>query len=441
MKYTPLDNIGLPTRKEDGTLSTILAPGNNYPANEVGIPKSEFVRTEENNIILRGIYDENEVKYPLIDPVVYGVTSVPNTTFRFLIKDISSTNLYASEEMYNDLISAYEERNPWFTVTTVPTINLDIKYLSDYHKVNKFTITQLYTETEVTSTLDTDEEILQYIDWLVKPSVDILNINLKPTEELGTWAFNEDGQIGLGYKNIYESMTKDKEPDPEAIGEIPISETYDLSLPPITQVDVAFQSLPEEEIVPKLIDAIMSVRKPPGQPEYNPFDGGVAKWLLGAAAVAITLATAGAAAPLLALLGTTAAAVSTAGAVAGLAAGAAAALATIERKSDGSYIKYILARHQDRAAFERKSKVFERERKADQDDWNALLGAAKQQMGVTRVTKEHVKSALQVIFMNFGNTKWQSLSYTMQVGWPSPTTATYTLNVTSAFVIKVELKY
>jgi hypothetical protein len=45
MKYIPLDNIGLPRTDSQGNLTNIFEPGNNYPANELGIPKSNLVET------------------------------------------------------------------------------------------------------------------------------------------------------------------------------------------------------------------------------------------------------------------------------------------------------------------------------------------------------------------------------------------------------------
>ena len=430
MKYTRLDNIGLPTYKDDGTLSTVLAPGNNYPANEMGISKSEFVRTEEKNIILSGIYEENEVKYPLIDPVQYGVTPVPNTTFRFLIKDIGSTNLYASEELYNDLISAYEEKNPWFNVTSIPTINLDITFLALYHKVNKFTITQLYTEVEITSTLDREEEILQYIDWLVRPSVDIANINLKPTSELGTWAIKEDGQIGLGYKNIYESMNRDKDPDPEAIGDMPLNETYDLSLPKVTEVSSNLQPLPEEEIIPKIVDILITQRKPASEKFYSPFGEGLGSAILTAAAAAVAIiavvGTGGLATPLIVAAGATL-----------TAKGIDAISNSLTNKAGGSYVEFILARTTTRKTNwigipEPIENVFNRERDADEKDWNSVLSIIKGKMGTTRVTAAHTKAALAIVLGAFGNTKPAQLSYTMNAGWFGGKDRTYTINVVSA---------
>ena len=106
MRYIPLDNIGSPRRNADGTLSTIKEPGNNYPANETGFPKSTFVEKKDNKIVLYGIYDENQKTYPIVDPVKLDVISVPGTSFKFLIKDIATKQIYASSEVYSNLIKA-----------------------------------------------------------------------------------------------------------------------------------------------------------------------------------------------------------------------------------------------------------------------------------------------------------------------------------------------
>ena len=81
MKYTPLDNIGLPTYDVNGELTSRIAPGNNYPASELGIPKSSLISTREQNIILSGKYEENEATYPLLNPVDSNVKMISDTTF------------------------------------------------------------------------------------------------------------------------------------------------------------------------------------------------------------------------------------------------------------------------------------------------------------------------------------------------------------------------
>jgi hypothetical protein len=417
MKYIPLDNIGLPKRDANGTLTNIIEPGNNYPANDLGIPKSKLVSTRLDNIILRGVYKENETTYPLLDPVKANIIPIQGTNFRFIV-NLGSPTAFTSQTMYADLIKAYDERNPWFSIRTVPNINLDLFYLSQYNLKNKFKVTEAYAETEIASTLNDVDFILEYIHWLV--SKDVSDIELKPIEELGLWEYVPDEDLGIGVKPLYDSMIKEKNPDPEAIGAEIIREEYSLELPPLLQVSGSLQPFPDEEIVPKLVDAILSERVPSGKQLYKPL-GPVGFQVLGAViAVAATLATFGALAPVIA--GVTAAA----GTVVGGVATAAAAILTPKgleildkaiKKASGSWVEYILKRSTTRQPFQDKDVVFRKEREDDLQEWNNLLLAAKGQMGVTKYDQSHVRAALAIIFAQFGpNVKPNDLSYPIEVG-------------------------
>jgi len=417
MKYIPLDNIGLPKRDSEGNLTNIIEPGNNYPANETGIQKSNFVSTRLDNIVLRGIYEENESTYPLLDPVKANLVPIPETNFRFIV-NLGSPTAYTSQGMYDDLIKAYNERNPWFSIRTVPNINLDTFFLKEYNRINNFKITEAYAETEIRTTLDTEEDILTYVDWLV--SKDVGDIELKPIDELGIWEYVPDEDLGIGLKNLYDSMIKNKEPDPEAIGAQIIREEYSLELPSVLEVSGFLQPIPEEDIVPKLVDAILSERVPSGKQEYKQF-GPVGFQVLGAViAVAATLATFGALAPVVTAVG---------GAVGSAVGGAAVATAATltpkgleildkaVRKASGSWVEYILKRSTTRQPFQRKRIVFNKEREDDEKEWRNLLLAAKGQMGVTKYTEAQVRDALKIIFSQFGpNVKPNDLSYPIEVG-------------------------
>jgi hypothetical protein len=420
MKYVPLDNIGLRRRDKDGNLTTIIERGNNYPSNDTGIPKSRFVSTRLDNIVLRGKYEENETFYPLLDPVKFNITPIPNTTFRFII-NLGSPKAYTSQGMYDDLIKAYEERNPWFSVQTVPSINLDLFFLKQYNLKNKFKVTEAYTETKVIQTLDTDEEILEYINWIVEPQKSGPdNLEILPIESLGSWEYVPDGDLGIGVKPLYDSMIKDKDPDPEAIGAEIIREEYSLELPAVSEVSGFLKPLPDEEIVPRLVDAILSERVPSGKQLYKPF-GPVGFQVLGAViAVAATLATFGALAPVVAAVG----------GVVGTALGGAAVATAVTltpkgleildkaiKKASGSWVEYILKRSTTRQPFQQKRIVFNKEREDDLNEWNNLLLAAKGQMGVTKYTEVQVRAALAIIFAQFGpNVRPNDLSYPIEVG-------------------------
>jgi hypothetical protein len=419
MKYIPLDNIGLPKTDAQGNLTNIFEPGNNYPANELGIPKSNLVSTRLDNIVMRGIYEVNEATYPLLDPVKANIVPIQNTNFRFIV-NLGSPTAYTSIGMYEDLIKAYEERNPWFSLRTVPNINLDLFYLSQYNLKNKFKVTEAYAETQVTETINTPEEILTYVDWLVSKNVN--DIELKPIEELGVWNYVPDEDLGIGLKSLYDSMIKDKEPDPEAIGAEIIREEYSLELPGVLEVSGFLQPLPDEDVVPKLVDAILSERVPEGKKEYNRF-GPVGFQVLGAViAVAATLATFGALAPILtAAAGLSATAVAAGGAAVGILAPLTPkgleALNNAFRKVNGSWVEYILKRSTTRSPLQSKDVVFNKEREDDLQEWNNLLLAAKGQMGVTRYTEVQVKAALTIIFTRFGpNVRPNDLSYPIEVG-------------------------
>jgi hypothetical protein len=419
MRYIPLDNIGLRKRDRDGNLTNINEPGNNYPANEMGLPKSTFVFDELDNIVLRGIYEENEVKYPLLDPVKANIVPVPETNFRFIV-NLGAPTAYTSQGMYEDLIKAYEERNPWFSIRTVPNINLDTYFLKQYSRKNKFKVTEAYCEMSVTSSFDNNDEfIFKYIDWLV--SRDVGDIELKPIDELGNREYVEDGDLGIGLKSLYDSMIKEDEPEKEAIGVEILREEYSLELPEVLEVSGFLQPLPDEEIVPKLVDAILSERVPPGKQLYKPF-GPVGFQVLGAViAVAATLASFGALAPVIAgitgtvtgtVLGTAAA-----GSLVSLTPKGLELLDKAIRKASGSWVEYILKRSTTRQPFQRKRIVFNKEREDDLNEWNNLLLAAKGQMGVTKYTEVQVRAALAIIFAQFGpNVKSNDLSYPIEVG-------------------------
>ena len=353
MNYVPLNNIGLPRRDSEGKLTTIIESGNNYPASDTGKKKSDFVSTRQNNIVLSGKYKQNEKTYPLLDPSTFNIVPIQGTFFRFII-NFGTSKSYTSQTLYRDLVTAYEERNPWFSVNTVPKVNLDLFFLKEYHKKNKFKVTEAYCETEVITTLDEDTDIIQYINYLVSKSKN--DIEIKPVDELGSWKYVPDEDLGIGLKKLYDSMIKNKQPNPEDIGAQIIREDYVLELPSVSQVSVGLQPLPDLDIIPKLVDAILNERVPEGKKEYNKFGPVGFQVLAGVVAVAATLATFGALAPILTAVGglsatAIAAGVGAAGVLAPLTANGIQLLNNALKKFDGSWLQYILKRSTTRAPF------------------------------------------------------------------------------------------
>lgn len=424
MKYISLDKIGIPILTGSNGVIINTEPGNNYPANDLGIPKSNFVKEKNDNIILVGKFEENEVTYPKLDPLKQDFTVIENAKFRFIITDTSTTKKYISKELYDDLVTAYDELNPWFNITSVPNVNLDISYLSEYNLVNKFKVTEKYCETEITTTLDTDIEVCEYIDWLVSRvdsnTTDINSvIEIKPIDELGTWNYVADGNLGLDFKKTYDSMIQTKDPDPEAVGDSILKQNYDIKLPTGINVDSKLQPIPYEEIIPTLASLIISERAP-NDIRVTSFFGNnsVGRIYAGLATVAVGT---------LAVILTGGAALGVAGALAIGASAAGAASPFIKKgveliqrafgKFKGSWLEYILERSTNRPVFGNVNNVLQKEIDNDLFEWSGLLLNVRSKMGTTRYGSNELESALRVVFNQLkGELRASDISYPIKVG-------------------------
>jgi hypothetical protein len=219
-----------------------------------------------------------------------------------------------------------------------------------------------------------------------------------------------DKALGLGYRKIYKSMNENKTPDPEAIGATLITETYDISVPAVVTVSPQFQSVPQAEIIPKLVNALLDPRKPNFETVYNPLGEGfgslVAGALIAAAGVLVIIGTGGAALPAV---------------LAGAASLTPIAWNAINQavisRFGGSYIEYILARAQSRGFLESKDSVWNKERDRDEKDWNSLLSIATRTMGASRFTTDQLKAALAIALAAGQNTRATQLQYSTNVGW------------------------
>src|SRR6056300_884548 len=99
MKYTPLSSLQ-----------------NTYPS------PSNYRLNESGNAELQGVYPQNKLEFKL-PPNLSDFTIIPNTTFRFVlaISDNNASNqvldLLISEGLYEDLVRAKQEPNPYFLNT------------------------------------------------------------------------------------------------------------------------------------------------------------------------------------------------------------------------------------------------------------------------------------------------------------------------------------
>ena len=106
-------------------------------------PNIDSYETENVNLFsLNGIYLQNEIDFILSDIKV--ITPVENTFFRFILvlrnnrQDNDVIGIYTSIPYYNDLLTSYDESNPYFINASLKDEFLINVYVDDYLK--------LYTE-------------------------------------------------------------------------------------------------------------------------------------------------------------------------------------------------------------------------------------------------------------------------------------------------------
>lgn len=368
MKYTSLNNIG-----------------NKYPANELGVLKSELVEiTPANEFSLIGQYSENRATYPSI--TIDNIKVALGTSFEFII-EFNPGNLWTSDKFYSYLKSSLDESNPFFNALTVPRVKLDYNFLQRYKTKNAFRIGEAYCEVEVTNTIDTEEKMCAHIDWLV--SKDIADIELRNIKEIGDWntLYTEGSTFGLGAKDEYDAMQKGN-PDPEGYGAEIIFEKYDLTLPSQAQVTINQPVNSNLDPVEELVRIMANVPTPSGRRTYSKFGGGI----LGIAASLtygltnfLTLGVVGL--------------VDKALFSGGKAAGGKKTLAEVLGENydlTNKYWSFITLRETDRGFLENMNKVFAKERDVDEKSWKELLIATGKEMKCT-YTVDDVNTALKTI--------------------------------------------
>ena len=421
MKYTSLNNIG-----------------NKYPANELGVLKTELVEiTPAREFSLIGQYNENRATYPSIG--IDNINVALGTSFEFIV-ELNPGNLWTSDVFYSYLQSAVNESNPFFTPLTVPRVKLDYNFLQRYKTKNAFRIGEAYCEVEVTNTIDNEEKICAHIDWLV--SKDVADIELRNIKEIGDWQslYTTGSDFGLGALDEYDAMQKGN-PDPEGYGAEIVFEQYDLTLPSQAQVTINQPVGLNLNPVEELVRIMANVPAPPGRRLFKPFGGALGTVLGAVVAGAAIILTGGAAA-----LGV--GALLTGAAVAGGVALGAAAGKTLgdvlgkNYNADGKYWSLIVQRENDRAPFESINKVFNREKDNDEKSWRELMVATGKEMKCTYTT-EDVNAALKILLSlaigsgdNNGTVRKSDYAYAVNVG---NGTRWFRTNAVDKFNIKITL--
>ena len=140
---------------------------NTYPTT------SNYKKTALDTITLEGNFDTNKLDFdiPTFDPLVI----VPDTSFRFLIS-IDDT-IYTSPSYYTELITSYNESNPYFIKSTFQSEFL-VKYnLNDIASIiANLKVTENSKKINVTKNVFVLADgsydyisLVKYIDWVVSP--------------------------------------------------------------------------------------------------------------------------------------------------------------------------------------------------------------------------------------------------------------------------------
>lgn len=83
-----------------------------------------YQRKNENSVLLKGVYDKNFTELSLVNPEsnVYKTFDSPSINFAI---ELGSTT-YIPKHLFDNLITAYKEGNPYYTPNDIITIKLDL---------------------------------------------------------------------------------------------------------------------------------------------------------------------------------------------------------------------------------------------------------------------------------------------------------------------------
>jgi len=129
-------------------------------------------------------------------------------TFRFIVKFVEadgSVENWTSQAFYDDLVEARNEDNPYFTLNYVTIVSVNFSLLSAWWLKREFTIKQKYAEVEITDTINTKEDMLVHINWMVSSAE-----NLRPVrrgdEPFGDWEVKTTESFGFEWADEVKAI-------------------------------------------------------------------------------------------------------------------------------------------------------------------------------------------------------------------------------------------
>lgn len=192
MDYTTLDNIRDTYPGEPDTVSSsyTLKDGRNritgkYPQNFI-----EFDVSDISDLKISNIQTSNIISFRFIVRFVIGNTGRSGTDSTTIIEE------WTSSEFLGNLVDAQRNNNPYFTKNKVATVIVDLGYLLEYSVRSEFKIPELYANVRLLDTINTKEDVLTHINWMVSS-----NDNLRPVSDFGSWVYEPTNSLGFEYSD------------------------------------------------------------------------------------------------------------------------------------------------------------------------------------------------------------------------------------------------
>ena len=181
---------------------------NTYPKTPETI--SQNYKSENGEVIYNGIFPENFLTFKIIsiDDINFGKINIAqDTTFRFIVNFINDEDdevgqYWTSQPFLDDLRKGIQDSQPYFNRETVTLASVDFDLLHKYWMKPEFAglvkdgeyifFGEKYAEVSITETIDTKEEMLKHINWLVSDDTE-----LREVKTFGSWVVETTTQLGF----------------------------------------------------------------------------------------------------------------------------------------------------------------------------------------------------------------------------------------------------
>jgi hypothetical protein len=125
---------------------------------EVTNDYGSYEKKDANTILFKGVFDKNFKELKTIDPntATYKVFNCPSQSINFAVK--LGSNTYIPQHLFDALVTAYKENNPYYTIKDLVTLEMDLSktltYIEGKYGAKVETNTFTYTGTTISSSVE-----------------------------------------------------------------------------------------------------------------------------------------------------------------------------------------------------------------------------------------------------------------------------------------------